>query len=711
MESDQTTHAGGTGGTGGVGGVKRPTALSGRANPSLAGHVLASGSSEMDESAAQERDASRLPIDPNDIHLSNMRRKRVPPPKEEPPTSPRHIIEAVLVVCIAVAVLVRMARAADPLVRNKTPQLAILVAVGTLCCITHWGTPCTIVSTPVRYIRRYEPVDPIYVAVLMPMLAASMLLGTASDGALAPPHIGANAAGDWNTEYLPIFKWHVPPTAAKAVHVDVQSLVSLTVLLHIIIATWQRVRVGPRFEGRRTVLELCTGFLSAGIAIAGISVVGKAAAKGMFLGDLSYTQIIVTSAMCQSTLLLWSRVGERNFTLAELSASCAFAVMMGVEAVNMTASALWPAIGLSVFREPTALLAYQLALITGMLLIGFLLSPLLVLSRTLAQRPMHRLRWPDKRDLHRRLLALSFFVFATLIVVGVLGTWVRILLGRRDPWFYVVRSLFQGSHWWSRWALLAYWAALCNVALLFVQLIVKRVWKYATLGDSVQRNTAIRWGTSRLDSLPPRNSQQSLRPTLPLSINSRRKFFHFCAVLMFVPGTALDPAFMHLAFSVGFSVFLLLEFLRYYAVYPVGAGLHFFLSQFLDSKDSGLLILSHVYLLSGCAVGLWFDSRSRIAQQLGTLVLGVGDALASIVGRRFGRHKWPGSNKSVEGSLAFVASIVCCAVLLQVVGWVETVPLARFTAIVSALSLLEGVSEQNDNLVLPVCGLVLCALL
>ena len=101
---------------------------------------------------------------------------------------------------------------------------------------------------------------------------------------------------------------------------------------------------------------------------------------------------------------------------------------------------------------------------------------------------------------------------------------------------------------------------------------------------------------------------------------------------------------MHLAFSGALAVFVLCEYLRYCAVYPVGATLHFFLSQFLDSKDSGLVILSHGYLLSGCAAGLWVESQSRITQQLGVLALGVGDAVASIVGRQYGRIHWPLSN-------------------------------------------------------------------
>jgi len=39
----------------------------------------------------------------------------------------------------------------------------------------------------------------------------------------------------------------------------------------------------------------------------------------------------------------------------------------------------------------------------------------------------------------------------------------------------------------------------------------------------------------------------------------------------------------------------------------------------------------------------------------------VGDAAAALVGRRFGRHRWPGSRRTVEGSLAFFGAALLTA--------------------------------------------------
>ncbi|RUO95323.1 hypothetical protein BC936DRAFT_144458, partial [Jimgerdemannia flammicorona] len=42
---------------------------------------------------------------------------------------------------------------------------------------------------------------------------------------------------------------------------------------------------------------------------------------------------------------------------------------------------------------------------------------------------------------------------------------------------------------------------------------------------------------------------------------------------------------------------------------------------------------------------------------------------ASIVGKYLGRHRWPGTNKTVEGTAAYVASVLLGSV---VIAWVAT---------------------------------------
>ena len=45
--------------------------------------------------------------------------------------------------------------------------------------------------------------------------------------------------------------------------------------------------------------------------------------------------------------------------------------------------------------------------------------------------------------------------------------------------------------------------------------------------------------------------------------------------------------------------------IRFFSLWPFGDAIHKAMMQFVDSKDSGALILSHIYLLAGFALPLW----------------------------------------------------------------------------------------------------------
>lgn len=227
---------------------------------------------------------------------------------------------------------------------------------------------------------------------------------------------------------------------------------------------------------------------------------------------------------------------------------------------------------------------------------------------------------------------------------------------------------------------------------------------------------------------------------------------------------------MHIAFSVGLAALIFFEYIRYFAVVPFGKEIHLFLVGFLDERDGGPIILSHLYLLMGCAAPVWLAEHHILAGLSGIFALGVGDAMASIVGKRFGRHRWPGTIKTVEGTMAFVGSVMAAAGAIFVGMWLmsfvfgssastssvfmnnelptqEKTPyglggystasptsppaaipssvrpaallsfstwedwsavswtvfgVARYGLAVSVAAMLEAVSEQNDNLVIPV---------
>lgn len=77
--------------------------------------------------------------------------------------------------------------------------------------------------------------------------------------------------------------------------------------------------------------------------------------------------------------------------------------------------------------------------------------------------------------------------------------------------------------------------------------------------------------------------------------------------------------------------------------------------------------------------------------------------MASVVGSTYGRRKWPGSPKTVEGTAASVAA------QLAFVGlWAAATPfdlnfvsVAVIVTSVTASSVMEALTQQVDNLVLP----------
>ncbi|KAL1411019.1 dolichol kinase [Vanrija albida] len=424
--------------------------------------------------------------------------------------------------------------------------------------------------------------------------------------------------------------------------------------------------------------------------------------------DMSHSDIILATLFYQFCLYVCVRLARRGFTLGELAVVTNAGTAMFMETVNMTRMKI-PIIQtpyIKTYRLPTPLLTYQLALIPGSLLTGFLLSPLLYLSRHLAQRPARRLRFPHEKPVHRRLLALGFYAGSFIVVFGVVGTWARWELGWRDPWLYVFWFLVEGQHPWTRPALIAYWGVLAMFAVGAWQRQLSRARRhrlYTVPGSSRDSSSSVASAHQPTVASQMMDAANQRIPTL--SVNARRKSFHALAVAMFIPGISIDPAFTHLAFSVAFAAFTFAEYIRYFALWPLGVSVHLFLNEFIDHKDSGTAILSHFYLLAGSASPLWLEGPSQILAHFGVLSLGIGDAVASIVGRRMGYARWsPASGKTVEGSIGFVASVTLASILMWIVGAVESFNFIPFVITTTLVTLLEAFSGQNDNLVLPVYG-------
>jgi dolichol kinase len=229
----------------------------------------------------------------------------------------------------------------------------------------------------------------------------------------------------------------------------------------------------------------------------------------------------------------------------------------------------------------------------------------------------------------------------------------------------------------------------------------------------------------------------SLSPVV--EVDTRRKVFHFMMVAMFLPATFVDPPFAALALAAVLAVFLILDLLRASQLPPLSKPIASFLTPYVDGRDlRGPVVISHIFLLIGCAIPLWlslaalprvgegalagWDVPARdVSMVSGVVCVGLGDAAASLIGRRWGHRKWRwGGGKSLEGSAAFAAAVfaglMAAAFWLRLGGWRvagetnQGLPdwawgrsAAKAGVCANLASLTEAVlTGGNDNVVVPV---------
>ncbi|KAK1453677.1 cytidylyltransferase [Colletotrichum paranaense] len=217
-------------------------------------------------------------------------------------------------------------------------------------------------------------------------------------------------------------------------------------------------------------------------------------------------------------------------------------------------------------------------------------------------------------------------------------------------------------------------------------------------------------------------------------VDTRRKVFHFMMVGMFLPATFIDPVFAALALSLVLAIFLILDLLRASQLPPLSRPIASFLTPYVDGRDhKGPVVISHLFLLIGCAIPLWLSLATlprsgsgyltgwevptrEVSMVAGVICVGLGDAAASLIGRRYGHRKWVwGGGKSLEGSVAFAVAVflglMAATTWLRVgrwpvaaeqhVAWPTSARNAGFCA--SMASLTEAVlTGGNDNVIVPV---------
>ncbi len=223
-----------------------------------------------------------------------------------------------------------------------------------------------------------------------------------------------------------------------------------------------------------------------------------------------------------------------------------------------------------------------------------------------------------------------------------------------------------------------------------------------------------------------------LRLSSVVEVDTRRKVFHGMMVAMFLPTIYIDPTFAGLALILVLAIFLLLDLIRASQLPPLSKPLAYFLTPYVDGRDlRGPVVVSHIFLLIGCAIPLWlslagtaragtgawkgWEVETRdISMVSGVICVGMGDAAASLIGRRYGRRKWLWSGgKSLEGSFAFAAAVTVglgfAKAWLKIGGWAGSnndlwlVTIGKAIVAACGASLTEAVlTGGNDNVIVPI---------
>src|SRR5690606_29878347 len=119
------------------------------------------------------------------------------------------------------------------------------------------------------------------------------------------------------------------------------------------------------------------------------------------------------------------------------------------------------------------------------------------------------------------------------------------------------------------------------------------------------------------------------------------------------------------------ALFLVLDMLRASQLPPLSKPIATFIAPYVDGRDlAGPVVISPIFLAIGCAIPLWLSLASlprspvsggdsdgdgfsagvelpgwevptrEVAMVAGVVCVGLGDAAASLIGRRMGHHKW-----------------------------------------------------------------------
>ncbi|KAK4475823.1 hypothetical protein MN116_000607 [Schistosoma mekongi] len=196
-----------------------------------------------------------------------------------------------------------------------------------------------------------------------------------------------------------------------------------------------------------------------------------------------------------------------------------------------------------------------------------------------------------------------------------------------------------------------------------------------------------------------------------------RKLFHFAAGIVYSSGLLWSPHLLSLASAALFIVFWCFEWIRRRGPTTLSFRLSSLVEPFRDNRDSGDILFTPISLLLGLSIPVWwphtlnninnstinisnlcYELKVKPSSWSGVLSIAIGDSFAALIGRAYGRRRWPGSHRTYLGSFAsFLSQIITWTAISYHHSWHWS------TGIIPLLAgvLVEAYIEQIDNLVVP----------
>ncbi|XP_047316384.1 dolichol kinase EVAN-like isoform X1 [Impatiens glandulifera] len=365
-----------------------------------------------------------------------------------------------------------------------------------------------------------------------------------------------------------------------------------------------------------------------------------------------------------STFPFCASAGEALLVTAGLTIYSGDMIALSLAKINI------PRLSTPLVFVGSGILRSEISIIVQGILLGLLLFPMLFKFLIQVWYQFRSSTNPEERAYHEIEKSAIFFTSLAFILIVIVPSWMQTVKEfDMHPFLWVIVFVLSEPH--KMLPLCVYWVAVICVSVVRFYKISKK-------------------GTTERILL--------------------RKYYHLMAVAMFLPALVFQPKFLDLAFGVALAVFLLLEIIRVWRIWPLGQLVHQFMNAFTDHRDSDVLIISHFSLLLGCALPIWmsfgFNDRP-LSPFAGILSLGIGDTMASMIGYKYGVLRWSKTGKkTIEGTAAGITSVLAaCSVLIPLLattGYIFTQQ-HWYSLIIAVIisGLLEAYTAQLDNAFIP----------